>query len=468
MTQCCEMFRTVVIILALFPVNLIHATYLSPINVVLSSFQRMVQFRDTLTTVVVPLTGARVVQSSGGAAGGVVSEGQGYGLLIGGTVVASLNPADPRWAVAVTFTYQLFLGWKRMCQLTNQGSCQQGGFNCGGIYPCLPNWKFDSGLTAALGTGSAPDGDEDAILGMILFAQATRSRGFPWWTELAAWAYNSSKAFADFDTSLSPNGKNRIVRLGSCFGGWDCSNPSYFAPGHYRVFRDYMLAYNTVEGQKYVPLWNNLVNTTYLVLQANQCPSSGLVTNWYVPNPSSPSTGGSVVSTCDFSGTPPAQYGSEACRTPWRVTLDYLWYPDQSQNAGNAAFARRVASEVTSKLKLATSACMSVGCNQAIKLDIPASCFVKSVLDPWTDIMFMFGPLSVSLMVPLLPTDPQASFQQNALNLAALKVNRTSLVDYYSGSWLTITTMTLSQDLVCANPYTAQCKTRLGKREHAP
>lgn len=456
--------KAVTVILLLFDLSLIHASYLAPVNVVLNSFQRMVQFRDTLTTVVDPLKGTRAVQSSGGAAGGVVSEGQGYGLLIGGTVVASLSPTDPRWATAVNFTYQVFLGWQRMCQLTNQGSCQQGGYYCDGKYPCLPDWKFDGRLTAAQGTGSAPDGDEDAILGMILFAQATKNRGFPWWTEVAAWAYNSSKAFADFDTLLSPNGKNRIVRLGSCFGGWDCSNPSYFAPGHYKVFRDYMLAYNPLEGQKYLPLWTNLVNTTYLVLQANQCPTSGLVTNWYVPNPSNPSMGGSVVSSCDFSGTDPAQFGSEACRTPWRVTLDYLWYPDQSKFS-NTAFAMRVASEVTSKLKLATNACKSVGCNPAMKLDLPVSCFVKSVLDPWTDIMFMFGPLSVSLMVPLLPSDPQASFQQKALNLAAFVVNSTALVDYYSGSWLSITTITLSEDIVCANPYTAQCKTRLGKRD---
>lgn len=457
----------IILVVALLPVTLIQGAYLSPANVALNSFQRMVQFRDRLTTVVDPLKGTRAVQSSGGAAGGVVSEGQGYGLLIGGTVVASLDSADPKWAVAVTFTYQLFLGWQRMCQLTNQGSCQQGGFYCGGKYPCLPNWKFDGQLTTAQGTGSAPDGDEDAILGMILFVQATKNKGFPWWTEVAAWAYNSSKAFADFDTSLNPSRKNRIVRLGSCFGGWDCCNPSYFAPGHYKVFRDYMLAYNPAEGQRYLPLWNNLVNTTYLVLQANQCPSSGLVTNWYVPNPTNPSTGGSVVSTCDFSGTPPDQFGSEACRTPWRVTLDYLWYPDQSQGSGNAAFARRVASQATSKLKLASSACMSVGCNQAMKLDLPSSCFVKSVLDPWTDIMFMFGPVSTALMVPLLSTDLQAPFQQNALNLAALVVNRTALTDYYSGSWLTITTLTLNQDIVCANPYTTQCKTRLGKRNNA-
>ena len=34
-------------------------------------------------------------------------------------------------------------------------------------HECLPSWKFDDDLTAEVGTGSAPDGDEDAILGMV-------------------------------------------------------------------------------------------------------------------------------------------------------------------------------------------------------------------------------------------------------------------------------------------------------------
>ena len=38
----------------------------------------------------------RVVHSSGGAAGGVISESQGYGLLLAGSMAAALGPAHPR------------------------------------------------------------------------------------------------------------------------------------------------------------------------------------------------------------------------------------------------------------------------------------------------------------------------------------------------------------------------------------
>ena len=33
---------------------------------------------------------------------------------------------------------------------------------------CLPGWKHDKDLTEVTGTGAAPDGDEDAIAGMIM------------------------------------------------------------------------------------------------------------------------------------------------------------------------------------------------------------------------------------------------------------------------------------------------------------
>ena len=35
-------------------------------------------------------------------------------------------------------------------------------------YPCLPHWKFASDLTTVLETGPAPDGDADALAGILL------------------------------------------------------------------------------------------------------------------------------------------------------------------------------------------------------------------------------------------------------------------------------------------------------------
>ena len=430
------------------------AYYLRPEGVSLDSYSRMVEFMDALTQ---EFSGYRAVQSSGGAAGGVVSEGQGYGLLISSTVAASLDKSDPRREEAVTFAYQLFLGWKKMCQLTDGGSCQEGGYYCGSDqYPCLPNWMFNGDITAVWGTGSAPDGDEDGILGLIILVETTRNEDRAWWQEVAEWTYFSCKAFMDFNTQLSSSGNHRILKLGSCFGGWDCSNPSYFAPAHYTAFRNFMTEYaemfnsdNPCEGEEYKPMWDNLVRTMYLVLEANQCPSTGLVTNWYKPNENDPSTGGSVAGDCAYSGTPYAEFGSEACRTMWRVALDYLWngLPGRSD-----VFLQRIASQATSKLRLVNNGCSSSSCNAEIALDTPSSCFVASVLEPWTNIPFMLGPVSTAMMFPLPASDPEFPYQQQALNFAADRIDSSAINDYYSGSWIAISTITLSGDILTANP----------------
>jgi len=118
----------------------------------------------------------RAVHSSGGAAGGVVSEGQGYGLFLGGAIVAVLPRGHARRAELTSRAYEYFLGWRKMCELTAADSCQEHAL-CGGEgearHECLPSWKFDDRLTAEIGTGSATDGDADAILGMLLLVLAT-------------------------------------------------------------------------------------------------------------------------------------------------------------------------------------------------------------------------------------------------------------------------------------------------------
>jgi len=213
---------------------------------------------------------ARAVHSSGGAAGGVVSEGQGYGLVLAGGLAAALPPDHPRRADVLEKGYELFLGWKRMAERTTIGSCQgiEGGaavahLLCGegGEHECFPSWKFDDAVEEELGFGSATDGDEDAVLGMILLVVATAQDATPpvWRDQVATWAFQSCLAFAELLTvpctaeagcsaaaaaSVSSSGVPlRITRLGSCWGGWNsCNNPSYLAPGHYRVFSGFVSA----------------------------------------------------------------------------------------------------------------------------------------------------------------------------------------------------------------------------------
>ena len=51
----------------------------------------------------------RVVESEGGAAGGVVSEGQGYSLVVAGGLAAALPASHPRRAEVLELAYELSL-----------------------------------------------------------------------------------------------------------------------------------------------------------------------------------------------------------------------------------------------------------------------------------------------------------------------------------------------------------------------
>ena len=60
------------------------------------------------------------------------------------------------------------------------------------------------------------------------------------WERTASWTLESVRAFLRFNT-VDAKG-HRVPKLGSCWGGFDCANPSYYAPAHYRAFRDFSAA----------------------------------------------------------------------------------------------------------------------------------------------------------------------------------------------------------------------------------
>jgi hypothetical protein len=104
----------------------------------------------------------------------------------------------------------------------------------------------------------------------------------------------------------------RILRLGDTSGG--CSdvsdpriNPSYFSPGYYKVFAHYFSAQATT--------WLALSDASYQLYAIYQARMNNLVPDWSRPDGSDTSDDG-------------GQYAWEACRTPWRVAIDYAWSGD--------------------------------------------------------------------------------------------------------------------------------------------
>lgn len=361
----------------------------------------------------------RAVHSSGGAAGGVVSEGQAYGMLLAGTVAASLGSSHANFSWVVDRGVELYRGWRRMCSLSISSSACQSYYCANGTIPCLPHWKFDDSLSVVWGTGSATDADEDAVLALILLLRATESNkaSYSWWNEMSDHTYQTCRAFLDFDTSQG------IIKLGSCWGGWSCTNPSYFAPVAYRACRDFMERTNTV----YTASWNTLLSNTYAVLRGAQCASTGLVTNWYIPvSQSSPSATGASNSSCT-SSTPPAQFGAEASRTMWRLAADYIIY----RTSGGMAFSTPAARQTISK---------NSGPSTWLQLD--TGCLVTSIFSNWSNEGFMFAPLFTTLTIPT-----GIANQTTVLANAANKIAAWTFNDYYSSSWIAIATTTINGDL---------------------
>lgn len=211
--------------------------------------------------------GSAVVKNGGG----VYSEGIGYGMLL-----AANNDDQPLFDKL----------WKFYGDHVDKNG--------------LMNWSMDACAAPGDNTANAAsDGDLDAALGLVV---ANKN-----------WGGYISKAQAligkikQFETDSCSNGLN-VLRPGDVWGG--CSdpsnkgkvNPSYFSPGHYRVFA-------TVDTAN-ADFWIKLAADSYTLLAQYQAAMNGLVPEWGYND-------GRIEG---------ASYDYNACRTPWRVAMDFMWF----------------------------------------------------------------------------------------------------------------------------------------------
>jgi endo-1,4-beta-D-glucanase Y len=214
-------------------------------------------------------TNSAVVVKDAGSPGNVVSEGIGYGMLL-----SALNGDKT-----------LFDGlWKFYTDhLDNDG---------------LMNWSL--GICDAPGNNmanAATDADLDAAMGLVM--ANTR------WGGYASAAAGLIAKIKQYETA-NCNGMD-VLLPGDAWGGCKANtvNPSYFAPGYYRVFA-------TIDTAN-AAFWTQLAADSYTWLAGYQAKMNGLV----------PET--ADLSGNPYGGTSTSSYGYNACRTPWRVAVDYLW-----------------------------------------------------------------------------------------------------------------------------------------------
>jgi len=164
-----------------------------------------------------------------------------------------------------------------------------------------------------------------------------------WYDEVRKWADASASSFLFHNTKRSISGNmNRIVKLGTCWGGWktEGNNPSYHSPGSYRLMKSYQLDFPDLDRDYSMPnfddgmslhlRWEQVIKTSYAFLDQAQCTDTGLVPNWAMVSETSSGDIELFSGSFSGSGTPQYQFGSEASRTIWRVLFDVALHPNDA------------------------------------------------------------------------------------------------------------------------------------------
>ncbi len=208
-----------------------------------------------------------------------VSEGIAYGMLL--AAYAADKPLfDGLFAYYKrnSVTGRNIMGW-------NRNGCHHGDAGSGG-------------------NGGATDAELDAAMALLVAECQWPQSSTPYdYSAEATTLINAIKAYEIHPTSYQTlNGD-----------GWGtsnpCRNPSYFAPAYYKLFALQVPADSS--------FWAvDVVNASYSFLTANRNSNTGLVSNW--ANPSA------VPNDCNG----PQNYGYDACRNPWRMATDVLWFND--------------------------------------------------------------------------------------------------------------------------------------------
>jgi endo-1,4-beta-D-glucanase Y len=260
----------------------------------------------------------------------------------------------------------------------------------------LMNWDIDPNGNVA-SAGAATDGDEDMAWALLMADKQ-------WGTSPTLGTY---LAIAQKQIGAVWNGdvyQSKLPNLGDSWGDWNSLDISYFAPAYYRVFAVVDPADD----------WAATVKTTYDTIANNLNATNGNQNNGLVPGFSS------------SQGGPPAQAGTanpftyqyDACRTPFRIGLDWCVNGERRAQAYVA---------LTSRFFGAIGATNMVDGYQLNGVEMgnaPASPFV--------------GPAGVGAM----SSASYSSFTQGAYEL--LLGNPLQGGEYYAESWTVLSLLMMS------------------------
>jgi endoglucanase len=151
--------------------------------------------------------------------------------------------------------------------------------------------------------GSATDGDIDVAFALIVASNQWEGNYLEEANEVIQVLKNSVVTTCEDLLALAP-GYSKESAIGPMWGGCDLTDIQYYTPAFFRIFAE-------VSGDKD---WNKLADDTYTILNAAAHPKTGLVPDWQ-----------SVSGIPGGNSDRVAYFRYDACRVPWRMSLDYLW-----------------------------------------------------------------------------------------------------------------------------------------------
>lgn len=167
------------------------------------------------------------------------------------------------------------------------------------------NWKID-GCASVIGQGGATDAELDVAMALIV-------SDYQWGSSGAINYKSDAISLIGIIKNKEIESSSLVLKPGDAFGGSSLTNPSYFAPAYCRAFGYYTndsTFWNLVASKCYTVINNNLIQNNAV---------GGLVSDWCQAT-------GAYSGQATGYGNQGKAYSYDAARTPWRITVDYVWY----------------------------------------------------------------------------------------------------------------------------------------------
>lgn len=179
----------------------------------------------------------------------------------------------------------------------------------------MMNWIYKDCETGDNKKNGATDADIDIAFALLVAAKQ--------WPHNTQYAKQASAVIDSLQKHcfIVCNGEI-IQKPGDDFGGCTCTNPSYYSPGYYKTFAQIKKNEGNIEAFSF---WEKAYFDTYSTLLKNAHPITGLVYAWTNFEGKDPKD-------CYYEVTGSGTYNSyqyDACRTPWRITMDYVWFGNE-------------------------------------------------------------------------------------------------------------------------------------------